>query len=236
MANAPDPRLLDLQRALGGIVTHIRLNTNDRTLVSLRGSRREGIRLSLHHRLLDYPTALAELTGWIKANGRKPGPLLNHAIAEVFDRLAVERRANPVTIPLFEPLGAPLDLLAMYTQIHATWFPALSKPPIGWGPRRQGAERRRRIRFAAYHRRPNTRIIVNRLLDQPWVARDFVSYVLYHELCHHAQAMAPVRGEKPHSPRFKQWEARYPRFRELLLWEKAHVDRFLAARSDDGAG
>lgn len=231
MAIVQDPRLIALQRTLGGIVTQIRLNHNDRTLVSLRGSRREGIRLSLHHRLLDYPTALAELAGWIKTNGRKPGPELNRAISQVFDDLAAERRTNPVDIPTFEPLGGPLDLVALYAQIHATWFPTLSKPPIGWGPRRQGGERRRRIRFAAYHRRPVIRIVVNRLLDQPWVAHEFIAYVLYHELCHHAQAMDPVRGEKPHSPRFKQWEACYPRFRELLLWEKAHVDRFLAANS-----
>ena len=225
-----DPRIDDLTRLLKGVVTHIRLNHNGKTLVSLRGSVREGIRLSLHHRLLDHPAALAELPGWIKAHGRKPGPELNRAITTVFDALSAERRADTASLPVFAPLGGPLNLDALYAAIHTTWFPHLSKPPIAWGPRRQGGGRRRRIRFAAYHRKPVQRIVVNRLLDQPWVAHEFVAYVLYHELCHHAQASDPVRGETPHSARFKQWEARYPRFRELLVWEKAHLDRFLEAQ------
>ncbi len=231
MAKATDPRLADLIRLLHGLVKQVRLNHNDKTLVSLRGSVREGIRLSLHHRLLDHPAALAELPGWIKARGRKPGPELNRAITLVFDGMAAERRTDPATLPVFAPLGDPLDLPVLYDGIHATWFPQLSKPPVAWGPRRHEGGRRRRIRFAAYHRRPHARIVVNRLLDQPWVAREFVAYVLYHELCHHAQALDPVRGETPHSTRFKQWEARYPRFRELLLWEKAHLDRFLEAKA-----
>ncbi len=228
-AISTDPRLATLQHALTGVVTQIRLNSNGRTLVSLRGSRRDGIRLSLHHRLLDHPAALAELTGWIKTNGRKPGPELQRAMTVVFDGLAAERRANPAALPDFAPLGdEALDLQTVYRAIHATWFPLMSRPPVSWGPHRSaGGKRRRRIRFAAYHRKPVARIVVNRLLDQPWVAREFVVYVLYHELCHHVQAMDPVRGEKPHSARFKAWEARYPRFRELLLWEKAHIDRFL---------
>lgn len=220
-----DPRVEALNRLLAGLVRHVRINRNERTLLSLRGSRGEGLRLSLHHGLLDHPQALAELPAWVRGHGRTVGPTLRAAIDEVFRGLAATRRATPAAVPEFAPLGGPVDLQALYGEVHGAWFPHLSRPPIAWGPRRPGG--RRRIRFAAYHRRPVARIVVNRLLDQPWVAREFVAYVLYHELCHHAQAAAPVRGETPHSPRFKAWEARYPRFRELLAWEKAHLDRFL---------
>ncbi len=221
-----DPRVVELTGQLLGLVSSIRINRNERTLLSLRGSRTEGIRLSLHHGLLDHPAALAELPAWIRGRGRVPGPALKAAIDTVFMTLAKKRRGHPQTAPVFEPLAGPVDLEALYATIHGQWFPQLTRPPVFWGPRLKPM-RRRHIRFAAYHRKPHPRIIVNRLLDQPWIAREFVAYVLYHELCHHAQACNPVRGELPHSPRFKEWEARYPRFAELRLWEKAHLDRFL---------
>ena len=221
-----DPRVPALSRLLGGLVVSIKLNHNARTLLSLRGSRRDGLRLSLHEKLLDHPRAILELPGWIRSHGRQTTPLLRDAIDTVFREITRQRRATPLAVPEFAPLAGPLDLQRMYDEIHTAWFPHLTKPPVAWGPRRRSGPRRR-IRFAAYHRRPGPRIIVNRLLDQPWVAREFIAYVLYHELCHHAQACAPVRGETPHSKRFKEWEARYPRFRELLVWEKAHLDRFL---------
>ncbi len=221
-----DPRIDQLTQQLQGVVSSIRINHNERTLLSLRGSRTEGIRLSLHQGLLDHPAALAELPAWIRGRGRVPGAALKLAIDTVFISLAKKSRGDLTTAPYFEPLGRPVDLEALYAEIHGKWFPKLTRPPILWGPRLRPT-RRRHIRFAAYHSRPQARIIVNRLLDQPWVAREFIAYVLYHELCHHAQACDPVRGEHPHSPRFKEWEARYPRFDELLLWEKAHLDRFL---------
>ena len=229
-----DSRLSELTRQLGGLVRGIRLNANGRILLSLRGSKSEGLRLSLHHRLLEHPAALAELPGWVRGNGRDTAPALRAAIEAVFRDEAKSRRADPATVPNFAPLGGPLDLPTMYREVHALWFPHLSMPPVQWGRNRRVA-RRRLVRFAAYHRKP-VRIVVNPVLDQPWVAREFVAYVLYHELCHHAQAADPVRGEKPHSARFKQWEARYPRFRELLTWEKAHLDRFLAAPVAAAAG
>ena len=224
---AGDPRVTALELALTGLVAQVRINRNARTLLSLRGSRWQGLRLSLHEGLLEHPLALTELPAWVKAHGHATGPILRTAIDSVFRGLAAERRRQPQLVPEFAPLNGPVDLPALYHDVHAQWFPQLTRPAIAWGPRRRQLPQRR-IRFAAYHRKRPPHIVVNRLLDQPWVAREFVAYVLYHELCHHAQACDPIRGEKPHSARFKAWEARYPRFRELLLWEKAHLDRFLS--------
>ena len=156
-----DPRLTDLTHLLKGVVAHIRLNTNQRTLLSLRGSRSEGIRLSIHRGLLDHPTALAELPAWIRGRGRVPGPALKAAIDTVFVAMAKKRRSHPKTAPVFAALNGPLDLDTLYAEIHSHWFPKLTCPPISWGPR-QSPKRRRHIRFAAYYRRPHARIIVNR--------------------------------------------------------------------------
>lgn len=228
-----DSRVAALAQMLKGLVSNIRLNSNERTLLSLRGSKSEGIRLSLHRGLLDHPAALAELPAWIRGRGRVPGPALKAAIDTVFGAQAKKRRAHPSIAPSFTALNGPVDLESLYAEVHGQWFPKLTRPPIAWGPH-QRPKRRRHIRFAAYHRRPHARIIVNRLLDQSWVAHEFLRYVLYHELCHHAQACDPVRGENPHSVRFKEWEACYPRFHELLAWEKVHLDRFLSIPESPG--
>jgi predicted SprT family Zn-dependent metalloprotease len=71
-------------------------------------------------------------------------------------------------------------------------------------------------------------VLVNPRLDQPWIARCFFEHVLFHELCHHAQACAPVRGERPHSQRFRAMERSYPYHAEAQAWERSHLDRLLS--------
>ncbi|MBA3709421.1 MAG: hypothetical protein H0W83_11465, partial [Planctomycetes bacterium] len=61
----------------------LRLNHNRRILISLRGSPRRGMRLSIHAALLGYPAAVEELPGWISANGRPTGPGIRHALADL---------------------------------------------------------------------------------------------------------------------------------------------------------
>jgi predicted SprT family Zn-dependent metalloprotease len=85
----------------------------------------------------------------------------------------------------------------------------------------------RAIRFGAYRRHGTPTIFVNPRLDRPWVARAFVEHVLHHELCHHAQHCQPVRGERPHSPRFHAWESTYPLHREAIAWQRHYLSHLL---------
>ena len=202
--------------------SEIRLNDNTKTLLSLRGTPRTGLRISLHHRLLQHPDALEDLRLWIQ--GRTVSPRLRGAIDQVFISLKETQRAT--VAPVLEPLNGSLDLQATYRRIHDTWFSHLPLIPIGWARERSG--RLRHIRFAAFHR-VGARISVNPRVDQPWVARLWVDFLIFHEICHHAQACRPIPGETPHSARFKSWERRFPQWEQAVAWEKAHVDRFLSA-------
>lgn len=204
----------------------LRLNHNRKTMLSLRG-RQGGSVVSVHVGLLDHPEALAELPAWILSNGRRTSPHLRQALREVW-RVHRHRSISqsPVALPDLETISAPFDLCEFFTEVHRTWFPHLTKPSIRWGrnsPRRTLTS----IRFACYRSRPQPSIVVNPRLARPWVPKIFVEHVLYHELCHHAQASAPIRGERPHSRRFRQWEAQYPHHVLARIWERLHLERFL---------
>jgi hypothetical protein len=136
-----------------------------------------------------------------------------------------ERAAEPAI--QLEPLGGPLDLEAAFARVHARWFPQLPRPAVAWS-RLVVKPGRRHLRFASYRRAPSPLVLVSPRLDQPWVARDFVDFVLYHELCHHAQACDPRRGETAHSSRFRSLERRFPDWAVLEAWERQNLDRFLA--------
>jgi hypothetical protein len=204
----------------------LRLNRNRRLLVSLN-QQRSGSILSAHERLLDHPEALADLFLWVRQGGRGRYPALRAAMRAIVD---VQRRQEEARLPSLSPvplLGGPLDLGAVLTRIHAAWFPHVPKPSISWSRNGRSQSRQRHIRFGCYWRRPTPRITLHPRLDQPWVAVCFVEHVVFHELCHHAQACTPIRGEAIHSRRFREWERRYPQHDLALAWERAHLQHFL---------
>lgn len=207
--------------------TRLRLNRNRSTMLSLRGRAGETV-VSLHVGMLDHPAALDELPEWVARNGRARCPGLAVAMQAVW---AGQRQADPMVASLrpfaLEPLNGPLDLAAVFDHVHRTWFAHLPRPRIAWA--RSSARRAlSHIRFGSYRRRPQPLILINPRLDQPWVSRVFVEHVLHHEFCHHAQACAPLRGEPPHSARFRSWERGFPRLEEALGWERANLARMLA--------
>ena len=205
----------------------VRLNHNDKTMLSLRGNRQGGSVVSLHVGLLHYPDALEDLPAWIASHGRRSTPRLRETLQTVWrEQRQQEIIKHETPFPVLEPVSVPFDLTNALRFVHGAWFAHLSLPEIRWGrqsPRRILSS----IRFACYRSRPKPVIVVNPRLAQPWVAKIFAEHVLYHELCHHAQAHAPLRGESPHSQRFRRWESQYPHHALAAEWERRHLERFL---------
>ena len=224
-AQRADVAAQELLRLTQGRISQVRINRNRGMLLSLRGQR-GAWRLSVHQDLLGQPEVPAEIAAWVRGEGRTVSAGLRQAMDVVMGQRAVHAREQlHQRLGPLPTLNGPLDLPATAERIHRTWFAHLPVIPMTWGPRQKSGPRRR-IRFGAYHRTP-AHITINRLVDQPWVAQVFVDYLLFHELCHHAQACTPMRGETAHSPRFKAWERRFPALDQALAWEKAHLDRFL---------
>jgi len=74
---------------------------------------------------------------------------------------------------------------------------------------------------------PETRIVrVHPVLDQPFVPRFFVRYVLFHELLHAAldgQEKSRAGRRRHHGPRFRQAENAYVDYERALEWQEQHV-------------
>lgn len=217
-------RLLGALQALRPPV-QLRLHRNRSVLVSLRGRRTQEV-LGIHEDLLDHEACLSVLPRWVERGGRGRFPELIHAMRAVAARSSEARAlAAAAQLPPLESLRGPLDLKQCFDRIYQAWFAHLPCPRVAWA--RRSLRALSHIRFGCYRRRPLPLIQLHPRLDQPWVARVFVDHVLFHELCHHAQACAPVRGEPPHSPRFRSWERRFPHHDLALAWERVHLRHLL---------
>lgn len=231
---ALDPARIAVVEALAAACARVlpgcrlRLNRNRRTMLSLRGQRGGRWTVSLHAALLDEPQAVAELPTWVAAHGRRTGPALRQALraAWLTAQAATDgsTAADPVVVEDLPTIGHRIDLQAELDRLHGGWFAHLSKPEIRWA--RQAHRRLSHIRFGSY-RRDRALISLHPRLAQPWIARAFVEHVIFHELCHHAQACDPRRREPPHSPRFRAWEQRYPQHAAALAWERRNLARLL---------
>jgi hypothetical protein len=221
-----DRLLIELRRIEPKL--RLRLNTNRRTLVSLRWSR--GWTLSLHEKLFALQSALDELPRWLKDKGRGKYPGLDLGMQAVMRELRQTERADRgATYPSLPTLAAPLDLQSIFDLVHGIWFAHLPKPPVRWSRRSNSTQRH--IRFGCYRRKPTPLITLHPRLNQSWVAKAFVEHVIFHELCHHAQACSPMRREAMHSQRFRQWEESYPLHAQVRAWERAHLEFFLDGTS-----
>ncbi len=224
-----DPDVLRLQNRLAaaGLAVAVRITRNRRVALSL-GGRPGAWRLGIHRRLVADADCLAALPAWITAGGRGRHP----GIRDALNRLAQGERERALArlgpVPVCDPVGAHVDLVADFQRIHAAGFSDLPQPRISWS-RDTGGRQLRQIRYGSYRRGEPARIMIHPRLALPWVARVFLDHVLWHELCHHRQALAPMPGEKPHSPRFRAWERAFPAHAQAMRWERHHRLRLLGA-------
>lgn len=207
-----------------GLRVAVRVHRNRTIALGLRG-RTGAWRLGIHAALLEDPALIEALPAWITAGGGGRHPVIIQALTRLDARLIAN--LPPVEA---EPLGKPWNLPKEFVRIHATWFADLPLPEVDWS-RDSHRSRQRHIRFGSYHRGPPARVLLHPRLNQPWVAKVFVEHVLYHELCHHRQACQPVRREKPHSQRFKQWERTYPHHALAIAWERSYRHRLMRSET-----
>jgi predicted SprT family Zn-dependent metalloprotease len=118
------------------------------------------------------------------------------------------------------------DLDAILDDLRARFFPDCPAVRIYWG-RWSGRARPRSIRFGAYL--PEARLIrIHPALDQAFVPRYFVEFIVYHELLHHVIPPVRMNGRNQiHSPEFRQRERDFPAFAAAMAWRKLSLRRLL---------
>jgi hypothetical protein len=145
-----------------------------------------------------------------------------------YDHNAIDSGGEPLRMPVFLPRGRYHDLEAIKHHLCDQYFPACQEVSIGWG-RWSGRARPRSIRFGVYL--SEARLIrIHPALDQAFVPRFFVEFIVYHELLHHVIPPRRVKGRyQIHTTAFRQREQAFPAYTAALAWRKRYLQRLLAS-------
>jgi hypothetical protein len=213
-----------LARAAGRPL-EIVLTDNRSVLLSFR---REAGRLllRLHRMFLHAPEAVvAALARNLRRGGRAADGEVRRFMNANLHRVC---RTRP-QMPALAPVGRAHDLARIYARLNARFFGGQLRVPITWG-RGVGRARRGGLTFGSYD--PVLALIrIHPVLDRPEVPRFFLESVVYHEMLHHHMGGVPDRAGRTvyHTRAFREAEARFPRHRESLAWEKRNLPELLRA-------
>lgn len=102
--------------------------------------------------------------------------------------------------------------------------------PISWGRMKNGELRS--ITFGYYHPKP-PRIVINPRLNQPWIPKDVITYVIFHEMLHHICKghwdRHPVLGRyfRVHTKEFRTREKEFVHYQQSRSFLKKNLRRIL---------
>lgn len=200
-----------------GLEIRLRITNNSSTMMSLRYESVGGAaNVGLHHMFLEAPDEIRRaLADWVRRPRSKvPGKKLEAYIAR--QRHLIKSRPSRKT-PL-RTSGTRFDLKELYQEVNTAEFDDQVSSPITWG-KMPPPGRRRSIRFGSYS--PGEDLIrIHPLLDQAFVPRFFVRYIVFHEMLHAHMGIeeTPTGRRKIHPPAFRQREADYPDFARAVEW------------------
>jgi hypothetical protein len=207
----------------------VMLSVTDNRRSMIAFSHKSGvIQARIHHMFLDAPGEVQDaLVRYVVRNERAASATVNQYIHENGYRI---RAIQPVSKPLTTQ-GKTHDLLAIYRATNEKYFGGAVDALITWGrrARQPRALPRRSIKLGSYSAVERL-IRVHPVLDQPWVPRYFVSYIVYHEMLHHVIPSSQGSGRRMlHPPLFQERERLFRDFDRSLTWERSHIGRLLRA-------
>lgn len=178
----------------------------------------------VHHMFLDAPPDVMDaLAQYVTSGSREAGYLVDVHIQQSGARLG--RRAQRH----LHTKGATHDLTAIYDAVNERYFNGSMQVQITWGRKghRKKKGARKTIRMGSYSQLERL-ITINPLLDQSWVPRYFVAFVVYHEMLHH---LFPSDADEVrrclHPPEFLEREKQYTWYERAVAWETKNIDRLL---------
>lgn len=199
---------------------------NRRTMIS--SSRKGGVlRLRLHHMFLDAdPFTLTALGRYLRDGDRNASTLLGGFIESRRQHIAPPPRRPR----LLRTAGAHHDLASLFELLNARYFQGLVDATVTWGRRAppvRGRRRRQSIKLGTYCSEEKL-VRIHPALDQPFVPRFFVEYIVFHEMLHHVMPMPVSNGRRQfHTPEFRARERTFAEYERAIRWEKRFVHRLL---------
>jgi hypothetical protein len=201
------------------------LTENRSVLLSFRRTGGQ-VQLRLHRMFLHAPPSVVQaLARSLRRTSRSADGEVRRFMNDNLHRV----RKTPRVLPALVTAGRAHDLLEVYGRLNDRFFTGKLKVPITWG-RGSGRARRGGLTFGSYD--PVLGLIrIHPVLDRDDVPVYFLESVVYHEMLHHHLGGVPDRAGRTvyHSRVFRQAEARYPRYREALAWEKENLPHLLRA-------
>lgn len=210
----------------------IRFTNNRRSMVSIRRGPRGRVKVRLQKGFEHAPRSILRDLEDVIAGNRVGAWKRVCAFARELPApgLSFAREAKA---PL-RTLGKVHDLQALLDDVNAAFFQGNLQTRITWGtekPSKPGRRRSRTVQFGVWDEARDL-IRIHPKLDDKRVPREFMRYLVYHELCH---AVCPPRrgpgGQRLiHHPEFKTLEARFPGLAQMERMSKTVFERIVRER------
>lgn len=220
---APEERIAALLTPHVGACEVVWTQNRRTVLSSLRDA---GTMIVRMHRIFEAaPDELVDAMGrYLVGGDRKASAAISRFIDA--NRHAITSTRAPRAL---EARGAIHDLRALFDELEGEHFAGqFGDVGITWGRRGHSPRSRRRsIRLGTYSH--DERVIrVHPTLDEAWVPRFFVRFIVFHEMLHHVEPAKfhPLRTEF-HTPEFRARERAYPEYERSIAWERANLGRLL---------
>jgi hypothetical protein len=216
-----------LELAFGGPV-QLGVTDNRRRMVTQTLSRGR-LRVRVHMMFLGAAERIKNALVAYVVHGDRDG---SQIVGEFIDQNLHSIRASRQAPGKLVSAGQVHDLDAIAHDVNQRYFGGtVSDVLITWGRKTQPrSAKRTSIKLGSYS--ATERLIrIHPALDQRWVPRYFVQYIVYHELLHHLVPEARVAGRTLlHPPEFQRRERDFQKLSQALEWEQKHIDRLLKAR------
>lgn len=209
-----------LQRSRARVV----LTDNVHTMVSIK--RGQGVlTFRLHHLFVGAPAVVVRAVARYAETHERESALLLRDYVDTKESL-IRRREDPRPLTL-DVEGRWHNLQELFDQLNELYFDGAIKARITWGQRGKRRRARDSIQLGSYTMEDGL-IRIHPVLDAKDVPRFFVEWIIYHEMLHEVHDMPMVDGRRVyHTPEFRVAEARFERYAEAVLWERANLHKLL---------
>lgn len=138
-------------------------------------------------------------------------------------RAALSRKRQAARI---QPQGEVHNLAEIFDELNAHYFDNRISARITWSVA-QAKMRRASIKMGSYADGEKL-IRIHPALDQAFVPKYFVAFVVYHEMLHQIHRVGDGCGRRVvHPPAFRNDERRYEAYRRSVRWERQNLARLL---------